>query len=182
MIYCHASPSLRKPFTVKFPDDDRITLPNLLRFILRHSTSVQQAGGPLASSEAEGPGPVSTFRAEFEALQREVQTLRSARERLSQQLARLWRDNQRLKFDSHNLETQHAILAQERKNLEEHYREKSRQLLDTIRRLQELADTSENLLNENTLLRVLLRALKERTKTQEQEQGKGREAEGSRSH
>lgn len=167
---------------MKFPDDERITLPNLLRFILRHSSSVQHADQSAASSPAEGSGPASAFRAEFEALQREVQTLRSARERLSQQLARLWRDNQRLKFDSRSLEAQHAVLAQERKDLEEHYREKSRQLLEAIRRLQELADTSENLLNENTLLRVLLRALKDRTDAERQEELETKEEQGSRNH
>lgn len=167
---------------MKFPDDERITLPNLLRFILRHSSSVQHADQSAASGPPQASGPASAFRAEFEALQREVQTLRGARERLSQQLARLWRDNQRLKLDSRNLEAQHAVLAQERKNLEEHYREKSRQLLEAIGRLQELADTSENLLNENTLLRVLLRALEDRTDGGEQEEVEAKEARESRSH
>lgn len=165
---------------MKFPDDERITLPNLLRFILRHSSAVQHADPSAAPSQAEGSA--SVFRAEFEALQREVQALRGAREHLSQQLAQLWRHNQRLKFDSRDLEAQHAVLAQERKILEEHYKEKSRQLLEAIRRLQELADTSENLLQENTLLRVLLRALKDRTEPAGPEEAKGSEAQASRSH
>lgn len=52
--------------------------------------------------------------------------------------------------------------------MEEQHREKSRQLGEAVRRLQELADASENLLNENTLLWVLLRALKDRTEATEQ--------------
>lgn len=166
---------------MKFPDDERVTLPNLLRFILRHSSAVRPADQSAAPGPPPGSGPASAFRAEFEALRREVQTLRGARERLSQQLARLWRDNQRLKLDSRSLEARHAVLAQERKSLEERHREKSRQLLEAVGRLQELADASENLLNENTLLRVLLRALEDGTDAGEQGEAEAEEARESRS-
>uniref|UniRef100_A0A8C4IBW0 Thioredoxin domain-containing protein n=1 Tax=Dicentrarchus labrax TaxID=13489 RepID=A0A8C4IBW0_DICLA len=155
-------PKYRKQFSVKFPDELPITLPNLLHFILQHSGYVEYADKPVtAPSEAEGPGPGAIFRAEFLALQHEVQLLHHARERLSQQLAQLWRDNRRLTFDTRSLEAQNAELKQERQSLEEQHREKSRQLGEAVRRLQELADASENLLNENTLLRVLLRNRKE---------------------
>lgn len=168
---------------MKFPDDQPITLPNLLRFILQHSGSVQYADKSVtASNEAEDSGSGSVFHAEFVALQREVQTLRNARERLSQQLAQLWRDNRRLKFDTRSLEAQNAVLQQERKSLEEQHREKSRQLGEAVRRLQELADTSENLLNENTLLRVLLRALKDRTNAKGHDQVERKGTEQPRSH
>nr|XP_046228113.1 thioredoxin domain-containing protein 11 [Scatophagus argus]XP_046228120.1 thioredoxin domain-containing protein 11 [Scatophagus argus] len=176
-------PKYRKQFSVKFPDNLPITLPNLLRFILQHSGSVQYADKPVTSSrEAEDPGPGAIFRAEFLALQHEVETLRHARERLSQQLAQLWRDNRRLTFDTRDLASQNAQLQQERESLEEQHREKSRQLGEAVRRLQELADTSENLLNENTLLRVLLRALKDRTEAKEQAEVERKEAEQKRSH
>lgn len=166
---------------MKFPDDQPITLPNLLRFILQHSGSVQYADKSVtASNEAEGLG--SVFHAEFVALQREVQTLRNARERLSQRLAQLWRDNRRLQFDTRSLEAQNAVLQQERKSLEEQHRKKSRQLGEAVRRLQELADTSENLLNENTLLRVLLRALKDRTDAKGHEEVERKGTEQPRSH
>ncbi|XP_070776212.1 thioredoxin domain-containing protein 11 [Enoplosus armatus] len=176
-------PKYRKQLSVKFPDDLPITLPNLLHFILQHSGSVQHADKPVtASSTAEGPGPSALLRAEFMALQREVQALHHARERLSQQLAQLWRDNRRLKFDTLILEAQNVELQRERQSLEEQHREKSRQLGEAVRRLQELADASENLLNENTLLRVLLRALKDRTEAKEQAEVERKEAEQKRSH
>lgn len=168
---------------MKYPDDLPITLPNLLHFILQHSGSVQYAEEPVpASSKAEDLGPGTVLRAEFVALQREVQALHHARERLSQQLAQLWRDNRRLKFDTLSLEAQNIELQQERQSLEEQHREKSRQLGEAVRRLQELADTSETLLNENTLLRVLLRALKDRTEAKEQAEVERKEAEQKRSH
>lgn len=176
-------PKYRKHFSVKFPDDLPITLPNLLRFILQHSGSVQHADKPVpASSEAESAGPGAVLRAEFLALQQEVQVLRQARKRLSEQLAQLWRDNRRLTFDTLSLEAQNTELQRERQSLEEQYREKSRQLGEAVRRLQELADTAENLLNENTLLRVLLRALKDRTEAQEQVEVERQEPEQKRSH
>lgn len=173
-------PRYRKHHSVKFPDDLPITLPNLLHFILQHSGSLHYADKP--SAEAEGPGPSAILHAEFLALQHEVQALHHARERLSQQLAQLWRDNRRLTFDARSLEAENTELQRERQSLEEQHREKSRQLGEAVRRLQELADTSENLLNENTLLRVLLRALKDRTEAREQAEVERREAEQKRSH
>ncbi|XP_070684511.1 thioredoxin domain-containing protein 11 [Pempheris klunzingeri] len=169
-------PKYRKHFSVRFPDDLPITLPNLLHFILQHSGSVQHTDKP-ASGEAEGPGPSAVLRAEFLALQHEVQALHRARELLSQQLAQLWRENRRLTFDTRNLEAQNTELQRERQGLEEQHREKSRQLGEAVRRLQELADTSENLLNENTLLRALLMALKDRTEAKEQAEVERKEAE-----
>lgn len=173
-------PKYRKHLSMKFPDDLPITLPNLLRFILQNSGSVHYADKP--SVEAESPRLSAVLRAEFLTLQHEIQALHSARERLSQQLSQLWRDNRRLAFDARSLEAENAELQRERQSLEEQHREKSRQLGEAVRRLQELADTSENLLNENTLLRVLLRALKDRTEAREQAEVERKEAEQKRSH
>ncbi|XP_017282144.1 thioredoxin domain-containing protein 11 [Kryptolebias marmoratus] len=148
-------PRYRKHLSVKFPADLPITLPNLLRFLLQHSGSLCCADKPSAEERKTGPGAV--LHAEFLALQREVQTLHHARERLSQQLAQMWRSYRQLKFDKRSME----------ESLEKQLREKSWQLAEALRRLQELADTSETLLSENALLRVLLRALKDRTEAPE---------------
>ncbi|KAM7394592.1 hypothetical protein PAMP_021383 [Pampus punctatissimus] len=172
-------PRYRKHLSVKFPDDLPITLPNLLHFVLQHSGSPHYADKPVTpSGEADGPGASAVLRAEFLVLQKEVQALHHARERLSQQLAQLWRENRRLTFDAQSLADENAELQQERHSLEEQHREKSRQLGEAVRRLQELADTSENLLNENALLRILLRALKGRTEAEMER----KEAEQKRSH
>lgn len=165
---------------MKFPDDLPVTLPNLLHFLLQHSGSVHKT--VTSSVGTQGSGASAVLRAEFLTLQHEVQALHRARERLSQQLAQLWRDNRRLTFDARSLEAQNAELQHERRSLEEQHREKSRQLGEAVKRLQELADTSENLLNENLLLRVLLRALKDRTEAREQVEVERKEAEPKRSH
>uniref|UniRef100_A0AAZ3R1J5 Thioredoxin domain-containing protein n=1 Tax=Oncorhynchus tshawytscha TaxID=74940 RepID=A0AAZ3R1J5_ONCTS len=158
-------PRHRKHLSVKFPEDTPITLPTLLRFILKHSDSAHQ---PM-KADGSDPHPHVLLKAEFRALQGEVQTLHRARQRLSNQLAQLWRDNRRLSFDAVALETHNALLhsqngelQRERLSLVEQHKEKSRQLGEAVRRLQELADASENLLTENTLLRVLLGALRAR--------------------
>ncbi|XP_006804409.1 thioredoxin domain-containing protein 11 isoform X1 [Neolamprologus brichardi] len=173
-------PRYRKHLSVKFPDNLPITLPNLLRFILQHSGSLHHTHKPPV--ETGGPGHSPFLGSEFLTLQREVQALHHARERLSQQLAQLWRDNRRLKFEARALETENAELQRERRSLEEQHREKSRQLSEAVRRLQELADASENLLNENTLLRVLLRALTDRTEAREEAEVERKETEQKRSH
>uniref|UniRef100_A0A147ARP1 Thioredoxin domain containing 11 n=1 Tax=Fundulus heteroclitus TaxID=8078 RepID=A0A147ARP1_FUNHE len=163
-------PRYRKHLSVKYPDDLPITLPNLLRFILQHSSSLHHPNR--SSGGAVGPGPGGVLRAEFLALQREVQALHLARERLSQQLAQLWRDNRQLKFDARTVE----------QSLERQMQEKSRQLAEALGRLQELADASESLLNENMLLKVLLRALKGRTEGKEEAEAEREEAAQENSH
>ncbi|XP_077426678.1 thioredoxin domain-containing protein 11 [Vanacampus margaritifer] len=154
-------PQYRKQLSVKFPADLPITLPNLLRFILKHSGSPPDTDEP-PTDPLGRRGAV--LRAELEALQREVRTLHGARELLSRQLAQLWRDNRQLRLDARGLEAQNAELRREQRELEEQRREKGRQLAEAMRRLRELADASTDLLKQNALLRMVLEALKERTK------------------
>lgn len=167
----------RKHYSVKFPDDLPITLPNLLRFILQYTSSVQYEDKHLtASGHSDGPGAV--FQAEFLALQHKIHVLRHACESLSQKLAQLWDDNRLITFHTHSLDAQNTELEQERQSLEEQHRKKSQQLGEAVRRLQALLDTSENLLNENTMLRTL----KDGTEAKEQLEAEREEAEKRRNH
>ncbi|XP_048051560.1 thioredoxin domain-containing protein 11 isoform X1 [Megalobrama amblycephala] len=149
-------PRHRKQMSVKFPENMPMTVPNLLRFVLQHSSHA-----PWEESD-DGVESVSLLGAELHSLQREVFSLHRARERLSQQLAVLWRENRRLTLHTHTLESQNAELQAQSGRLETLYREKRRQLADSVHRLQELADASEELLKENALLKVLLSALRDR--------------------
>uniref|UniRef100_A0AAR2K2F3 Thioredoxin domain-containing protein n=1 Tax=Pygocentrus nattereri TaxID=42514 RepID=A0AAR2K2F3_PYGNA len=169
-------PKHRKQMSVKFPDSAPVTVPNLLRFILRHT-------GHAPSDQ--GAGPKSLLEAELRALQGEVLSLQQARERLSQQLAALWRENRRLALHaraltSHNAElhSQNAELQAQSGRLETLYREKSRQLADAVNRLQELTNASEELLTENSLLKVLLTMLKDRERENEGEREEGERKKG----
>lgn len=158
-------PRHRKQMSVKFPENTPMTVPNLLRFVLQHTES----GG--------GAEPRSLLEAELQVLQRQVFSLHRARERLSQQLSVLWRENRRLTLHTHTLQTQNAELQEQSLQLETLYREKTRQLSDTVHRLQELADASEELLKENSLLRVLLTVLRERDgRDTERQEEEGQEA------
>uniref|UniRef100_A0A8C6SY13 Thioredoxin domain containing 11 n=1 Tax=Neogobius melanostomus TaxID=47308 RepID=A0A8C6SY13_9GOBI len=166
-------PRYRKHQSVKFPEDQPITLPNLLRFVLQHSDSVRS---PHTAAGEGGPG---LLRAQVKALQAEVGQLHRACERLSQQLAQLWRDQRRLSMDTRALETHNQELQHELRSLEEQHRHKSQQLDEAVRRLHELAHTSESLLRENTLLRVLLRALRDRAEAGDEEDRDSKESRDS---
>lgn len=138
--------------SVKFPETTRVTLPNLVRFILNHSSPTPQGK----------VGPKVLLEVELHTLQGEVLSLQRARERLSQQLAALWRENRRLALHTKELQSHNAELQEQSSRLETLYQEKSRQLTEAIKRLQELADASEDLLSENSLLKVLLAVLREK--------------------
>lgn len=164
-------PRHRKQMSVKFPENKPMTVPNLLRFVLQHTGHApwEESGG--------GAEPQSLLEAELQALQQEVFSLHRARERLSQQLWVLWRENRRLTLHTHTLQTQNAELQEQSGRLETLYREKTHQLSETVHRLQELAEASEELLKENTLLKVLLNILRERDGREEERQ---EEADGQK--
>ncbi|KAL4624450.1 thioredoxin domain-containing protein 11-like [Arapaima gigas] len=147
----------RKHLSVKFPDDLPITLPNLVRFILRHSSDSQRNSGKWA-----GSGQTALLEWELRRLQAEVQVLRNACEQLSQQLSLLWQEKRRLALHAQTLESRNNELQQRGQQLEQLYREKNQELLDAVGKLQALADASESLLSENALLKILLASFKEK--------------------
>ncbi|KAG9349848.1 hypothetical protein JZ751_026201 [Albula glossodonta] len=144
-------PSDRKHLSVKFPEDLPITLPNLVRFILQHSRVLQRDGTRAGLLEEE-----------LRRLQVEVRRLQRARDQLQQQLSQLWQEKRRLALHTQTLESRNAELQQQGQRLEVLYQEKNQQLLDTVSKLQALADASENLLTENTLLKILLASVKDK--------------------
>ncbi|XP_023670854.2 thioredoxin domain-containing protein 11 isoform X1 [Paramormyrops kingsleyae] len=148
-------PRDRKHLSVKFPDDLPITLPNLVRFLLRHAGDVPRRGG-WAGSDRGG-----LLEVELRRLREEVEALRRAREQLSQQLSQLWQEKRRLALHARDLESRNAELRERGRHLEELYREKNRQLLDAAGKLQALADASQNLITENALLKVLMASMRE---------------------
>ncbi|XP_067296545.1 thioredoxin domain-containing protein 11 isoform X2 [Pseudorasbora parva] len=136
-------PRHRKQMSVKFPENTPMTVPNLLRFVLQHTSHAPWA------EPGTGAESASLLWAELHSLQREVFSLHRARERLTQRLAVLTPDSQ-------NAEQRAQI-----GRLEMLYREKRHQLADGLHKLQELADASEEMLKENALLKVLLSGLRE---------------------
>ncbi|XP_064178494.1 thioredoxin domain-containing protein 11 [Anguilla rostrata] len=144
-------PRDRKHLSVKFPEDLPVTLPNLVRFVLRHSGLLHRDGTRAGLVEAE-----------LRRLQADVRLLQGAREQLSEQLAQLRQEKLRLSLQTLALESHNAELQRQGRRLEALYQEKSQQLTDAVGKLRALADASESLLAENALLKILLASVKEK--------------------
>ncbi|KAJ3615289.1 hypothetical protein NHX12_018857 [Muraenolepis orangiensis] len=178
---------LRKNLSVKYPSDELITLPNLLRFLLEHTGStaghstVRPGGSSAAAGERLGlslgpdPGP-GALHTELRSLQDELHALHLARRSLAQQLAQMWQDD----HPPTTLTPGGQSGEPQRERLRERHRKKSRQLAKAVRRLQELADASEDPAGENTPLRALLKALRERTEMEEEGEEEIKEEEEER--
>ncbi|XP_067407428.1 thioredoxin domain-containing protein 11 isoform X2 [Emydura macquarii macquarii] len=159
-------PYNRKDKSVKFPEDFLITLPNLLKFILHHSSL------PSAASESEPctkecpqketvlqQGHISYLKREIQKLRSEVSALHQAQDQLEAQLSEARREEHRLQQQKHTLEKQHGILQLHNEQLQALYEQKNRELEEMAEKLQELADASENLLTENALLKILVASM-----------------------
>lgn len=93
---------------------------------------------------------------EIQKLRLEIRALHQAHESLEAQLSEARREEHRLQQQKHTLEKQHKTLQLHSQQLQATYDQKNRELLEMAEKLQELADASENLLKENTLLRILV--------------------------
>ncbi|NWI90500.1 TXD11 protein, partial [Pitta sordida] len=152
-------PHQRKEQSVKFPEDFAVNLPNLLKFILHHSSlsSSEPCTKECRHKEAVlQQGHISHLEREILKLRSEISALHQAHELLEAQLAEARREEQRLQQQKHTLEKQHKTLQLHSEQLQATYDQKNQELLEMAEKLQELADASENLLKENALLRILV--------------------------
>ncbi|XP_012640002.1 thioredoxin domain-containing protein 11 isoform X1 [Microcebus murinus] len=157
-------PCNRKDLSVKYPEDLPITLPNLLRFILHYSNPVSPwnmvADPPtkecLQSEAVAQQGHISHLEREIQKLRAEISSLQRAQGQVEFRLSSARRDEHRLRRQQQALEEQHRLLQQHSEQLQALYQQKTRELEALARKLQELADASENLLTENTWLKILV--------------------------
>ncbi|OPJ79417.1 thioredoxin domain-containing protein 11 isoform C [Patagioenas fasciata monilis] len=152
-------PHQRKEQSVKFPEDFSINLPNLLKFILHHSSfssSEPCTKECLQKETVLQQGRISHLEREIQKLRSEIGALHQAQEQLEAQLSEARREEQKLQQQKHALEKQHKTLQLHSEQLQATHDRKNRELLEMAEKLQELADASENLLKENTLLRILV--------------------------
>lgn len=155
---------------MKYPEDLPITLPNLLRFILHHSdpASVPQnlANSPtkecLQSEAVLQQGHISHLEREIWKLRAEISTLQRAQMQVEAQLSSARRDEHRLLRRQQTLEKQHSLLQLHSEQLQALYEQKTRELEEVAQKLQELADASENLLTENTWLKILVATMEQK--------------------
>lgn len=173
-------PSLsRKDLSVKYPEDLPITLPNLLRFVLHHSdpASVPHnlANRPtkecLQSETVLQQGHISHLEREIQKLRAEISTLQRAQVQVEAQLSRARRDEHRLLQQQQTLEQQHGLLRLHSEQLQALYEQKTRELEEVARKLQELADASENLLTENTWLKILVATMERKLEDRDRAKG-----------
>ncbi|XP_074409250.1 thioredoxin domain-containing protein 11 isoform X1 [Zonotrichia albicollis] len=152
-------PHQRKEQSVKFPEDFSINLPNLLKFILHHSSpspSEPCTKECLHKESVLQQGHISHLEREIQKLRSEISALHQAHDQLEAQLSEARREEQRLQQQKHTLEKQHKTLQLHSEQLQATYDQKNQELLEMAEKLQELADASENLLKENALLRILV--------------------------
>ncbi|NXI51074.1 TXD11 protein, partial [Chloroceryle aenea] len=152
-------PSQRKEQSVKFPEDVSVNLPNLLKFILHHSSlfsSEPCTKECLHKETVLQQGHISHLEREIQKLRSEISALHQAHDQLEAQLSEARREEHRLQQQKHTLEKQHKTLKLHSEQLQATYDQKNQELLEMAKKLQELADASENLLKENTLLRILV--------------------------
>ncbi|XP_064886574.1 thioredoxin domain-containing protein 11 isoform X2 [Columba livia] len=148
----------RKKRSVKFPEDFSINLPNLLKFILHHSgfSSSERCTKNAHTETVLQHGHISHLEREIQKLRSEISALPQAQEQLEAQLSEARREQQKLQQQKHALEKQHKTLQLPSEQLQATHDHKNQELLEMAEKLQEVADASENLLKENTLLRFLV--------------------------
>ncbi|KFP69730.1 Thioredoxin domain-containing protein 11, partial [Acanthisitta chloris] len=153
-------PQQRKEQSVKFPEDFSVNLPNLLKFILHHTSPSSEPCTKecLQKESVLQQGHISHLEREIQKLRSEISALHQAHDQLEAQLSEARREEHRLQQQKHTLEKQHKRLQLHSEHLQATYDQKNQELLEMAEKLQELADASENLLKENALLRILVAA------------------------
>ncbi|XP_036266990.1 thioredoxin domain-containing protein 11 isoform X3 [Pipistrellus kuhlii] len=167
-------PCNRKDLSVKYPEDLPITLPNLLKFILHHSDPAfipQNLANPPTKEclqrEAVLQQHISHLEREIQKLRAEINTLLRAQMQVEAQLSSARRDEHRLLLQQQTLKKQHSLLQLHTEQLQILYEQKTRELEEVAQKLQELADASENLLTENSWLKILVATMERKLESKD---------------
>ncbi|XP_075421488.1 thioredoxin domain-containing protein 11 isoform X3 [Ascaphus truei] len=162
-------PKSRKDQSVKYPEDQKITLPNLLKFIVKHATLPSPAANPPASCPKDylhyKEVHVSYLEREIRRLRAEIEVLHKAQDQLASLMANARKDGMNLKVQKQRLEDHNKALEIHKWHLQALYEEKAKEVGTMADKLKELADASESLLAENALLKFLLPALEPKSTT-----------------
>ncbi|KAJ7306030.1 hypothetical protein JRQ81_010396 [Phrynocephalus forsythii] len=144
-------PRGRKDQSVPFPPEAPLTLPNLLRFALGHSSPPPPGSGPFQGGFQQGR--VSHLEREVETLRAELQSLHRAQAHLQGQLQEAKREGRGLQQEVQALWEHQGHLQCQREHLRGLYEQKTRELEAVAEKLQELAAVSERLLAEYAFLK-----------------------------
>ncbi|XP_029432972.1 thioredoxin domain-containing protein 11 isoform X2 [Rhinatrema bivittatum] len=169
-------PHGRKDFSVKYPEDLQINLPNLLKFILQYSSQPPSLPELCPKESAQGqptlPDHASHLADKIRRLQAEINSLRKAQTQLASQISEARKDEKRLKIQKQTLEENNKALQLHKDLLQALYEEKAKEVGEMAEKLQELMDTSKSLLRENALLKILISSMEEKLIANKQETNK----------
>ncbi|XP_063790375.1 thioredoxin domain-containing protein 11 isoform X2 [Pseudophryne corroboree] len=161
-------PQNRKDHSVVYPEDRQITVPNLLKFILKYAT--------LPSTEADPPAScpmhylqykedhVSYLEREIQRLRAEIVVLHKAQGQLAERISEVRKDTQDLKVQKRTLEQHNKALEDHMEQLQALCEQKVREVGTMADKMKELVAASESLLAENTLLKFIMVSLEAKHK------------------
>ncbi|XP_070617595.1 thioredoxin domain-containing protein 11 isoform X1 [Erythrolamprus reginae] len=154
-------PHDRKAQSAQFPATSLVSVPNLLRFVLRHS-------GPPSLAAGWGPAPwpetdlqqarIARLEQEISLLKTEIRALHQAQGQMQGQLSETRSESRRLQRETQALRHQQGRQEQ----LQGRCSQRVWQLDDVAQKLRRLAEASETLLAENAFLKALLAVAEKR--------------------
>lgn len=150
-------PQNRKDNSVKYPEDEPITVPNLLRFILKYATLPSSGADPPASCPMHylqyKEDHVSYLEREIQRLRAEIYVLHEAQDQLAEQISETRKDAQDLKVQKQKLEQHNKALEGHKDQLQVLCEGKAQEAGTMADQIKELVAASESLLAENALLK-----------------------------
>ncbi|XP_069590148.1 thioredoxin domain-containing protein 11 isoform X1 [Ranitomeya imitator] len=176
-------PQHRKDNSVKYPEDEQITIPNLLRFLLKYATLPSTGADPPASCPEHylqyKEDHVSYLEREIHRLRAEIKVLHEAQDQLAEQISEARKDAQDLKVQKQKLEKHNKALEDHKEQLQALYEQKAREAGTMADKIKELVAASESLLAENALLKYLLVSLEAKNKAKLDTENHGNLEDGS---
>lgn len=161
-------PQNRKDNSVKYPEDEPITVPNLLRFILKYATLPSSGADPPASCPMHylqyKEDHVSYLEREIQRLRAEIDVLHEAQDQLAEQISEATKDAQDLKVQKQKLEQHNKALEGHKDQLQVLCAQKAQEAGTMADQIKELVADSESLLAENALLKFLVVSLEAKNK------------------
>ncbi|XP_055507710.1 thioredoxin domain-containing protein 11 [Leucoraja erinacea] len=161
-------PKNRKDWSVKYPEDLPLTVPNLVRFILWHTPQlVQQNPFKCCNPECIQKAAelqkdrISQLESEIKRLHAEMQMLHQAEKQLIYQLSVSRQEEHQLKLHNRALQEKNENLKHHNEKLKDLYQQRNIELAETAAKLSEIATVSKQLLNENILLKTYMSSIEE---------------------
>ncbi|XP_041431961.1 thioredoxin domain-containing protein 11 isoform X2 [Xenopus laevis] len=168
-------PQNRKDHSVKYPEDQQITLPNLLKFILKHASLPSTASDPPSSCPEHffqyREHHVSYLERQMQRLRAEIEVLHQAQDVLRSHISNARKNTQDLKVQKEKLEQHNKALELHKEHLQVLYEQKQREVGTMADKLTELAAASQSLLAENAMLKFLMISLESKSKSKPEIEG-----------